>query len=133
MLLPDVGEIHLLNPADLVSFTAVAVPAGTGLLELSAGGSEWILVDSGSPTSPFAPPEPGNLLQMVPATLAVTSVSSLPDTAQTALVVLPSETLNRAYVLNGGNELLQLATDPLASPGLPIPLPGSFSPPVLTN
>ena len=133
VLLPDVGEIHLLNPADLVSFTAVAVPAGTGLLELSAGGSEWILVDSGSPTSPFAPPEPGNLLQMVPATLAVTSVSSLPDTAQTALVVLPSETLNRAYVLNGGNELLQLATDPLASPGLPIPLPGSFSPPVLTN
>ncbi len=120
---PSTGELFEIAPATLAVQTTAAVPIGTTFLELSSGATEWLAVASGSPGTPFTPPVPGQVFTVDPATLAGSIVANLPNETQQALAVLQAINTSAAYVVNGGDELLPMATDPTQPPGPALALP----------
>lgn len=121
-LLPQQGAVQVVAPDLSAVLATVTVPVGTGHLDLSPGGGEWLLVQSGS-VPLFGSPVPGTLLRMDPATLAVSTVAALPAQTQSLLLPLGSDALRKAYLVNASNSLLTFATDPAGAPSPLITLP----------
>ena len=96
--------------------------AGTSQIELSSGGSEWLLVLPGN-AGALGGPVAGNLASLDPVTLAINWVEVLPAEAQYGLHALRSETLRSAWLLSGSSTLLTLPTDPTAGPTISHPAP----------
>lgn len=114
---PTTGLVQTLDAASLTLLSSVAVPTQTTQIEVSPGGTEWILVRSGTAPSPFGGGTTGQLITMDVATLALTTVGALPVGQQTNLAVLASDTLRQAFVVTGGTTVSTLTTDPTAITG----------------
>jgi hypothetical protein len=125
VLFPDSAELVFLSASTYQLLGAVPLPAGTSMIELSPGGTEWLLVQPGFGGGPFGgTPVPGALLAVDAATLAATAVAALPSQAQTSLTPLPSDALRKAYVTSPNAAFYLFPTDP-AGAGMELPLPVS--------
>jgi hypothetical protein len=132
VLFPDSAELVFLSASTYQFLGSVPLPAGTSLIELSPGGTEWLLVQPGFAGGPFGgTPYPGALLAVDASTLAATAVAALPSQKQTSLTALPSDALRKAYVTSPNATFYVFSTDPAAA-GLELPLPVSVQR-VLTN
>ncbi|MAG58358.1 MAG: hypothetical protein CMJ83_18885 [Planctomycetes bacterium] len=122
VVFPATGSIARLLPGLFTTAATVSATVGTALLELSAGGSEWLLVRPGG-ASPFTTATAGVLLRMDPATSTLTTLATLPTEAQQLLLPLPSGTLRKAHLISGTASMLTIATDPAIAPGPAVSLP----------
>jgi hypothetical protein len=116
VMVPGAALLMQLNPASLVA--TVTIPISTGLteMELSPGGTEWLLLCNSGPCG--AP-----LLEtMNPSTLSINPVTQLIAPIQ-LLVSLPSTTLRKCYVVHNNDTVVPFATDPAAVSFLTSQLP----------
>ncbi len=119
VLFPDDAEITVVDPSTLLVLASQITTPGTRMMELSPGGTEWLLLRSGFAGDPFgSSPFPGSLSVMDPATLNITQVASLPSAAQTTFTSLPSATFRKAYVTSVPDSVVRFDTDPTIGPGV---------------
>ena len=116
--------IHQISPASLAVTQTIPISTSVVSMTLSQGATEWLLLRSGQAPSPFGGGTAGNLIVMNPATLALTTVATLPTGQQTLLTVVESDTLRQGYILSGGTTIVPFTTDPTLGVGVP------FSPPI---
>ena len=103
------GTLYQLSPTTL-SVTAGPISVGNVQMELSDGGTEWLL--TGGP----------NVSVMNPATLAITP-TAIPLGSSSSLITLRSGSVPSVYLFNYPTSLTPIATDPttVASPAITIP------------
>jgi hypothetical protein len=117
--LSTIMEISIFNFSLL---SATAVGPGIAEMQVSPGGTEWLLV-CGYGCGGSDP----ELQSITPPIMAPATVVAVPPGIQTFIAPLPSETLRRAFILLGTNAVIPFQTDPAAPPYSAVQLPVSAS------
>jgi hypothetical protein len=79
-------------------------------MELSNGGSEWLMLCNPAPNGG------ASIKTMNPATLSVVTAGTIPGGFGATLRVVPSGTMNKAYVRTSAPALIPFSTDPTIGP-----------------
>lgn len=124
VLFPSVGdaasELRLHSPATLIERDQVLLPSLTQSMELSSGGTHWVLLRSGTVWG-----QAGALLALDPATLALDTFAELPAAPHMALTILGSNSIHEGMFVSGWSTLYLFSTDPLGSLAwVPLPIQG---------
>lgn len=115
------SQIWEISPSNLLTTTISPVSADITHLELSAGGTDWLAMQSGQPASGIfgVAPRNGFLFRVEPSTLFfVAVINQFPQEYQAGLTVLASDTQPRVFVPSGLQDLYSFATDPPSGPGV---------------
>ena len=112
-----------ISPQTLAVTGSIPIPGITNM-EPSNGGTEWLLAfcnGCGGGAGRRTPGSSLTLQRMDPGTHAVTTVGTVPSTWASQVQVLPSGSVNKAFVSTGGG-VFRFDTDPTTSI-IPVPLP----------
>jgi hypothetical protein len=111
------GGIKHVNPATGGVNVLIPVSNGHITMELSDGGSEYLLMCNGIGCGGIP-----ILQSMDPFSFLITTVSPV-GAVQSFLVPVPSATFNKAYFVSGPSTLVPITTDPAVPPTSIVPLP----------
>ncbi len=99
---------------------SLAIGSGLSQMELSPGGSEWLLM---CPFAGCSAPGQASLEVVSPLSFTPTVVASFAGTLQNVLVPIRSATMRKAYVVATTNTVVPFGTDPATPPGFGVTLP----------
>jgi hypothetical protein len=106
VLVPAAQTVLQYHPGTLSFVSSSVLPAAANMMALSSGGTEWLLVGSGSPGIPGGTPVPGTWMRLPVGSPLALVVAVLPAESQSALTVLPSALPHTAISVSGGATLL---------------------------